>query len=137
MTQIDDVLKIICCIFLATLILDIWIFQLLIIIKYCRKTSAINDLTISDQQTISHVSIKLLEIVSAAVTGYYGCFTTCWNKTLESLTTIILAYITFLTALCKDLLSWPASIILSISAVFIVSIIPIIFYVLEYKIIKS
>ena len=133
MTQIDDSLKIVSIIFIGSLVLEIFIYQILVINKYCRKSSTTNDLTISEQHTFSRISIKLFEVVSTAVTGYYECFTICWTKSLECLTTIMLAYITFLTLLCKDLLVWPTSLIVSISSVIIVSILPILMYILVYR----
>jgi|LakMenEpi02Apr12_1017379.scaffolds.fasta_scaffold00905_2 hypothetical protein len=134
MCDANQVLVIFGCIFIGYFTLHLIIEDIMFAIKYCRKINNSGELTVQEQKTVTIIILKLFETVSIAVTGYYDCFKTCWTTSLDCMKFILEKYIDFLQELCKYLLIWPTNIILSTASVIIVGIIPIILYVIEYKI---
>jgi hypothetical protein len=115
--------------FLSYFLIHLIIDDILLIIKFIkgRDNNLINE---TNQRTLIIIFNKICDVVSKAVDGYFTCFENCWNKVLECLQIIICAYLTFLTGLCKDLLTFPTVIYVCTASVLIVAIIPTIFYVI-------
>jgi len=130
MCDANQILVILGCIFIGYFTLHLIIEDIMFAVKYCKKTNNSGELTVLEQKTITTIVLKLFEIVSTAVTGYYDCFKTCWTASLDCMKFILEKYIEFLQELCRYLLSWPSNIIVSTASVIIVSIIPIILYVI-------
>lgn len=119
--------------FIAYLFIHLLCEDILLIIKYCRIRSNVSNLTVEsqEQRTVVTIFIKICDIVSRSVDGYFTTFTACWTKSLECLETIMCAYFKLLEFLIEKLLLWPTNLIMGIASVIIVGFIVTSFYVIK------